>query len=245
MDSMPNEILELIFAHIPMTDLFKVHSLVCKNWKNVISRELYMPWKKSYYRYKLIGRRDMNNLEGECFTKLKAAISQNFPELKSVHMAIPIECLREIAEKLPTTKAEMLEIDQMTHFRFDKFGAHLLEVCKDFKAPNLSKIKSEKPPAKKSKIEYESDDTDDDDDVKNDVNSLDMKLRSLYGQIRAFSNDYINIKNHLHPPVADSKVTDKFRLETAAPWLINFVRNEFEREDRFGQFRSVYCIHKL
>ena len=37
MDSMPNEILELIFAHIPMTDLFKVHSLVCKNWKNVIS----------------------------------------------------------------------------------------------------------------------------------------------------------------------------------------------------------------
>ena len=150
MDSMPNEILELIFAHIPMTDLFKVHSLVCKNWKNVISRELYMPWKKSYYRYKLICRRDMNNLEGECFTKLKAAISQNFPELKSVYLAIPIECFREIAEKLPTTKAEMLEIDQMTHFRFDRFGTHLLEVCKDFKALNLSKIKSEKPPAKNS-----------------------------------------------------------------------------------------------
>ena len=167
MDSMPNEILELIFAHIPMTDLFKVHSLVCKNWKDVISRELYMPWKKSYYRYKVVS------------------------------------------------------------------------------VQNLSKIKSGKPttpPAKKSKIEYkdDSDDTDDNDDVNNDVSSLDMKLKSLYGQMGAFSNYCINIKNHLHPPVTDSKVADKFRLETAAPWLINFVRNEFEREDKLGQFRSVY-----
>jgi len=80
----------------------------------------------------------LKTLEEECFTKLKAAISQNFPELKSVYLAIPIECFREIAEKLPTTKAEMLEIDQMTHFRFDRFGAHLLEVCKDFNSQRMN-----------------------------------------------------------------------------------------------------------
>ena len=53
MDSIPSELLERIFSHISMDDLLKVQSLVCKRWKSVISRELYMPWKKAYYRLKL------------------------------------------------------------------------------------------------------------------------------------------------------------------------------------------------
>ena len=51
---------------------------------------------------------------------------------------MPIECFREIAEKLPTTKAELLEIDQMTHFRFERFGSALLEVCQDFNAKRMN-----------------------------------------------------------------------------------------------------------
>lgn len=80
----------------------------------------------------------LKTLEEECFAELKNAIAKNFPELKSVYLALPIECFREIAEKLPQTKAEMLEIDQMTHFRFERFGSHLLQVCKEFNAKRMN-----------------------------------------------------------------------------------------------------------
>ena len=80
----------------------------------------------------------LKTLEEECFNQLKSTIATNFPDLKSVYLALPIECYREIAEKLPITKAEMLEVDQMTHFRFDRFGVHLLEVCKDFNAKRMN-----------------------------------------------------------------------------------------------------------
>ena len=72
------------------------------------------------------------------FFKSQAAIAEAFPELKSVYLALPIECFREIAEKLPTTKAELLEIDQMTHFRFERFGEFLLVVCQDFNAKRMN-----------------------------------------------------------------------------------------------------------
>jgi len=80
----------------------------------------------------------LKTLEEECFAALKAAIAEAFPELKSVYLALPIECFREIAEKLPTTKAELLEIDQMTHFRFERFGEFLLVVCQDFNAKRMN-----------------------------------------------------------------------------------------------------------
>ena len=80
----------------------------------------------------------LKTLEDECFNQLKNAIAANFPDLKSVYLALPIECYREIAEKLPITKSAMLEIDQMTHFRFDRFGSLLLEVCKDFNSKRMN-----------------------------------------------------------------------------------------------------------
>ena len=49
----PPEILEKIFAHIPLVDLLTVHSLVSTKWRDVISRANYLPWKKAYYQYKL------------------------------------------------------------------------------------------------------------------------------------------------------------------------------------------------
>ena len=60
MDTLPPELLERIFSHIPLEDLLKVQSLVCKKWKNVISRELYTPWKKAYYRLKLDSMKKSN-----------------------------------------------------------------------------------------------------------------------------------------------------------------------------------------
>ncbi len=80
----------------------------------------------------------LKTLEEECFAELKTSISKNFPELKSVYLALPIECFREIAEKLPISQTEMLEIDQMTLFRFERFGSHLLEVCKKYNAKRMN-----------------------------------------------------------------------------------------------------------
>ena len=80
----------------------------------------------------------LKTLEEECFSALKTIIGKNFPDLKSVYLALPIECYREIADKLPQTREELLEIDQMTHFRFDRFGKYLLEVCKDFNGKRMA-----------------------------------------------------------------------------------------------------------
>ena len=74
----------------------------------------------------------------DCFVELKNSIARAFPELKSVYLAIPIECFREMAEKLPTSKYELQEIEQMTHLRVEKFGVHLLPVCKDFNTKRLN-----------------------------------------------------------------------------------------------------------
>ena len=63
---------------------------------------------------------------------------ESFPDLKSVYLALPIECFREIAEKLPTTKTELLEIDQMTNFRFERFGELILTVCQDFNTKRMN-----------------------------------------------------------------------------------------------------------
>ena len=40
--------------------------------------------------------------------------------------------------KTPTSKAELQEIEQMTHLRVEKYGAHLLPVCKDFNIKRLN-----------------------------------------------------------------------------------------------------------
>ena len=80
----------------------------------------------------------LKTIEEDCFVELKNSIARAFPDLKSVYLAIPIECFREIAEKLPTSKSELQDIEQMTHLRVEKFGAHLLEVCKDYNTKRLN-----------------------------------------------------------------------------------------------------------
>ena len=95
---------------------------------------------------------------------------------------------------------------------------------------------------KKTKIEYEDDDSySDDEDIKE--NPLDLKWNLFCSKIGRFSNTSINTDNHLHPPrnSANEKcnASDNFRLETAAPWLINFVCQEFEFAEKKGEFRLV------
>lgn len=159
MDRLPPEVLEQIFAHVPMLELLTIMQKVCVTWHDIISRPRFLPWKKSYFRYKL----------------------QRFVKNKS-----------------PEEQAKEKENEDST------------------------------PPAKKSKVEYDSSSEDDDEDYNNDN---DMKGNEFFQALgKCFSNDYINVKLHLFPPVTEKSKTDKFRLETAAPWLINFICQEFEKE---------------
>ena len=57
-DSLPNEIVELIFSNVPLINLFQTCSLVCSRWRDVIQGPEFIPWKKSYYRYKLMPEED-------------------------------------------------------------------------------------------------------------------------------------------------------------------------------------------
>lgn len=74
----------------------------------------------------------LKQIEEACFEELKRQIMLYFPDLKSCFSALPSECYQEIARKLPRTNKDMLEIEQMTETRFEKYGEILLEVCRQF-----------------------------------------------------------------------------------------------------------------
>lgn len=80
----------------------------------------------------------LKKLEEECFNELKEAIIENFPEIKSVYAALPVSCYREIAEKLPDTKAKLQEVDQMTSGRAEKYGDILIAVTKRYVEKRMS-----------------------------------------------------------------------------------------------------------
>jgi hypothetical protein len=75
---------------------------------------------------------ELKRLEEDCLEALKAVILSEFPSLKSCYTALPVECFQEIARKLPCSKSEMMEVDQMTEARFANYGVHLLSVCDDY-----------------------------------------------------------------------------------------------------------------
>ena len=51
--SLPPEVLELILAQIPLTELLSSQILVCKAWHDVISGPQFIPYRKSYMQYRL------------------------------------------------------------------------------------------------------------------------------------------------------------------------------------------------
>lgn len=57
-DHLPNEMIEQIFASVPLMDLFRVCSLVCRRWRDIIVRPEFVPWKKAYFRYKRLPQED-------------------------------------------------------------------------------------------------------------------------------------------------------------------------------------------
>ena len=87
------------------------------------------------------GDEELKRIEDDCFMALKTAISTNFPELKSVYSAMPVTVYREISQNLPENNSQLLEIDQMTQIRVQKYGAIILEICSQFKQKKMAYLK--------------------------------------------------------------------------------------------------------
>uniref|UniRef100_K7G5V1 F-box DNA helicase 1 n=1 Tax=Pelodiscus sinensis TaxID=13735 RepID=K7G5V1_PELSI len=50
-DQLPSEVLSIIFAFLPVTDLCLNLSLVCHRWREIVSDPKFIPWKKLYHQY--------------------------------------------------------------------------------------------------------------------------------------------------------------------------------------------------
>ncbi|XP_029142732.1 F-box DNA helicase 1-like, partial [Protobothrops mucrosquamatus] len=51
LEELPDEVLQEIFALVPIVDLLQNLCLVCQRWKRIISDMKFIPWKKLYYQY--------------------------------------------------------------------------------------------------------------------------------------------------------------------------------------------------
>ena len=50
---LPPEVLELVLAQLPLRELLTNTALVCRLWRGVVCRPLFLPHRKQYWRYKL------------------------------------------------------------------------------------------------------------------------------------------------------------------------------------------------
>ena len=75
--SLPNEILEVVFAQISLPELLLSHSRVCKNWNLVISSEGFLAQRKLFYRYK----RD----DGETRARLKKEVINSLRQIPDIN----------------------------------------------------------------------------------------------------------------------------------------------------------------
>ncbi|XP_072529110.1 F-box DNA helicase 1 [Salminus brasiliensis] len=66
---LPEEILSVIFAHLPAEDLYCHVSLVCQRWRDLVTDPKFVPWKKLYYRYE--------KQEEEAVKEVKALLEDN------------------------------------------------------------------------------------------------------------------------------------------------------------------------
>jgi len=64
--SLPPEVLEVVFAHLPLFCLLSTCSIVCKQWHSIITQRKFLQWRKLYYKYKLDPYFDKKEEAGSC-----------------------------------------------------------------------------------------------------------------------------------------------------------------------------------
>ena len=53
LSSLPVEVVQVILSQLPLPELVLTKSLVCRQWRDIIQAETFLPHRKSYYQYKL------------------------------------------------------------------------------------------------------------------------------------------------------------------------------------------------
>ena len=71
LDQMPVELLGLIFSHINLSELLRMHVLVCRRWMEVITSKDFLPLRKIFYRYQADVEDTRVNLRLEVLNRLK------------------------------------------------------------------------------------------------------------------------------------------------------------------------------
>uniref|UniRef100_A0A0K2SVZ2 RecQ-like DNA helicase BLM n=1 Tax=Lepeophtheirus salmonis TaxID=72036 RepID=A0A0K2SVZ2_LEPSM len=74
----------------------------------------------------------LKKLEEDCFDALRDFIAIEHPELNNCYAALPVDCYREIASKLPVNKEDMLDVVHMTEVRYASYGESLIPICVEF-----------------------------------------------------------------------------------------------------------------
>ncbi|XP_064489501.1 F-box DNA helicase 1-like [Ornithodoros turicata] len=105
-EQVPDELLEIIFAHLSLQDLLLTYSLVCVRWHRVISNPTFLQYRKAYYRYKATKRIEfIGEIEAEC-------------SLNSLHIE---NCLQRLIQFMMSFKKSPrgLEVVLRKHHKYD------------------------------------------------------------------------------------------------------------------------------
>ena len=92
--SLPKELIELILAQIPLSELLLSNSLVCRQWRDIIQAGSFLPHRKSYYQYRL--RRS------DTVTSLDSTVGEQVAVLLDMQGLSVTQQLQNTGESLPT-----------------------------------------------------------------------------------------------------------------------------------------------
>ncbi|XP_030072453.1 F-box DNA helicase 1 isoform X2 [Microcaecilia unicolor] len=60
---LPDELLMRVFAFLPVVDIYRNISLVCRHWRAIVNDPLFIPWKKLYHRFDRSEEEAVQNIE--------------------------------------------------------------------------------------------------------------------------------------------------------------------------------------
>ena len=52
LSDLPPEVLQIVFSCLPLQTLLTTCTRVCSQWRDIISENKFLQWRKLYYRYK-------------------------------------------------------------------------------------------------------------------------------------------------------------------------------------------------
>ncbi|XP_069556232.1 F-box DNA helicase 1 isoform X1 [Brachyistius frenatus] len=96
-DDLPEEVLMQILCLIPAPDLYRNVSLVCHRWRDIVQDNMFVPYKKKYFRYTMKEKESVQ----EMFTILKSSgISDEAARDHSLRKLVVLMAQHQIRERV-------------------------------------------------------------------------------------------------------------------------------------------------